>query len=298
MQFTKPPLSIPDQLVLLQSRGLLIPNPTKASKYLSPISYYRLSAYSLSFQDVNSGSHQFLPDVTFDDILNLYLFDRELRLLIFDAIERTEVSFRTQLVNQFSITYHAHWFEDAALFSISKNHADDLQILDKELKRSKEDFVNHYKDKYSKPDRPPSWISLEVASMGLLSRFYRNLKMCKAKKDIAAIYGLPTPYILESWMQSMSYVRNICAHHGRLWNRTLVTKPTLPQNTARPWLTDLELPPAKLYAFLCCLLYLRKAVNPKTAFAQRIVRLLEKYPNINTKRMGFPPQWKEEMIWQ
>lgn len=298
MQFSKPPISIQDQLVLLQSRGLLIPNPAKAAKYLSHISYYRLSAYSRSFQETNAANHQFLPGVAFDDILNLYLFDRELRLLLFDAIERTEVAFRTQLVNQFSIVFHAHWFEDSTLFSNTTHHTIDLKTLDNEINRSKEEFVTHYKNKYSNPVRPPSWISLEVASLGLLSRFYRNLKMCQPKKDIAAHYGLPTPYMLESWIQSMSYVRNICAHHGRLWNRTLVTKPTLPHNTAHLWLSNLAIPTTKLYAFLCCLLYLRKAVNPKTEFSHRIAKLLAKYPGIDSSRMGFPANWKDELIWQ
>jgi abortive infection bacteriophage resistance protein len=156
MQFSKPPISIQDQLVLLQSRGLLIPNPAKAAKYLSHISYYRLSAYGRSFQETNTANHQFSPGVAFDDILNLYLFDRELRLLLFDAIERTEVAFRTQLVNQFSIVFNAHWFENSTLFSNTNNHTIDLKTLDSEINRSKEEFVTHYKNKYSNPVRPPS----------------------------------------------------------------------------------------------------------------------------------------------
>lgn len=297
MQFSKPPLSVPDQLALLKSRGLSIGNEAKANKYLSNISYYRLSAYTLYFQKANSINHEFLPGVTFDDILNLYLFDRELRLLVFDAIERTEVAFRTQLVNQFSVAYHGNWFEDVALFSNNSYHSNCLITLDNEIKRSGEEFIKHYKNKYTNPSRPPSWISLEVASMGLLSRYYRNIKMCPPKKDIATHFGLPSPYILESWMQSMSYVRNICAHHGRLWNRTLTSSPTLPRNTSKQWLNDMTFPPNKLYAFLCCLVYLRKIVNPKSAFAIRIEKLLNKYPDINTNSMGFHYNWKAEPIW-
>ncbi|MCU0432064.1 MAG: Abi family protein [Bacteroidia bacterium] len=246
MQFSKPPLPVNDQLLLLQSRGLIIPDTAKAQKYLSNISYYRLSAYSIAFQNPASASHEFKAGVAFDDVLNLYLFDRELRIILFDAIERTEISFRTQLVNQFSINHHAHWFEDSALFANNYHYTKNLQKLDEELARSGEVFIKHYRNKYTLPARPPAWMSFEVASMGLLSKFYRDLKMCQAKKDIAAHYGLPHPKILESWLLSMSYVRNICAHHARLWNRTLILKPTLPRNTKYVWLQDTTVLPAKL----------------------------------------------------
>lgn len=297
MQFNKPPLSIPDQLALLQSRGLYIPDPAKASKYLSNISYYRLSAYSHHFQNPASTTHEFQSGVSFDDILNLYLFDRKLKLIIFDAIERTEVSFRTQLVNQMSINHHAHWFQDHSLFSNSIHHTKNLYKLDCEIERTGESFIKHYKTKYTIPARPPAWMSFEVASMGLLSKFYRDLKMCQAKKDIAANYGLPHPKILESWLLNMGYVRNVCAHHGRLWNKSLIITPILPRNTKYLWLNTVNFPSNKLYASLCCLLYMRKVVNPGTAFSKRIAQLFSNYPSVDNSKMGFPANWETEPLW-
>lgn len=298
MKFTKPPLGIQEQLDLLVKRGLTVPDPQKAAKYLSNISYYRLSAYAVSLRVPGDPLHTFMPGYSFDDLLDLYLFDRELRLLIFDAIERTEVSFRTQLINHFSVAHHAHWYEEANLFTNYTYHANAVRKLDEELNRSGEVFIKHYQNTYTSPQRPPAWMSFEVASMGLLSRFYRELKMCDAKKEIARHYGLGHPKMLESWMQSTSYVRNICAHHGRLWNRVITVKPTLPKQTAQVWLSNTAIADNRIYAFLCCLLYLRKMVNPHTAFANRLSKLFVRFPRVDSAKMGFPADWKAERLWK
>lgn len=121
IRFTKQALTIQEQVEQWVGRGLEVPNRTKAEHFLSVISYYRLSAYSLPFQ-LGSNDHRFRQGTTFDDILNLYSFDRELRLLVMDAIERLEVALRTQITNHMSVTYGPHWYLNSVLFNAGYKH--------------------------------------------------------------------------------------------------------------------------------------------------------------------------------
>lgn len=298
MQFSKPPLSIQDQIDLLRARGLTINNETRAAKYLSNISYYRLSAYTLPFQKSHDANHAFENGATFEKVLNLYLFDRELRLIVFDAIERTEIAFRTQLINQYCFAHGAHWYEDPSHFHNNYLYSKSLQKLDDEIDRSGEVFIKHYRVKYTTPMRPPVWMSFEVASMGTLSKIYSDLKMSGAKKRISDHFMLGHPKVLVSWMHSMCYVRNICAHHSRLWNRVLTLKPLLLTNPRQRWLSNNNIQVNKLFAFLSCLLYLRKVVNPKTTFAHKIRQVLRRFPEIDPTKMGFPKGWENEPMWK
>lgn len=297
MKYTKPALSIAQQVELLESRGVTVENKSKAENYLSNISYYRLSAYLLPFQDRTFAGHRYNNGVTFDDILNLYLFDRELRLLIFDIIERLEVAFRTQIIYQYSNDYGTWWYEDPKHFINNYHYSKDLARIDEEIERSNEVFIKHYRNKYTSPQRPPAWMTFEVITMGLLSKVFRNLEITDAKKRIARHFKLPTPYVLESWMHSITYVRNLCAHHSRLWNRTLTLKPQLLRKPKNTWLSSNNVNPSKLFAFLSCSLYLVKVINPNTRTGTRFRKLFEKYPNINLNAMGFPLNWKQEDLW-
>lgn len=298
MLYNKPVLRVEKQLELLQERGLVVDNEERAKNYLLNISYYRLSAYSLPFQKSEEGNHNFTEGTTFNDILDLYLFDRELRLLVFDLIERLEIALRTQIIYQYSLTHGAWWYEDPALYNKADFFIRNIKKIDEEISRSSEVFIGHYKSKYSSPERPPAWMTIEVISMGLLSKIFRNLKMSGAKKAVAAHFAVPNPYILESWMHSLTYVRNVCAHHSRLWNRTLTLKPKLPKKLSRPWVKNQDFSPNKLYAFLSCTLYLLKVINPNNRFSRQLKALQEAYPRIDFRNMGFPEGWEQEEFWQ
>ena len=298
MKYNKPALSIDQQIDLLIQRGLIIKDVAKAQNYLSNISYYRLSAYALPFQINNSPDHRFITNTTFDSILDLYLFDRELRLLIFDVIERLEIAFRTQIIYNYSTNHGPLWFEDPKHFTNNFYYSKNLSKIDEEIERSGEVFIDHFRSKYTSSNRPPAWMTFEVISMGLLSKVYRNLAMSDTKKAISKHFQVPTPYILESWMQSLTYVRNICAHHSRLWNRILTLKPQLLKKTNSPFLKHRDINPTKLYAFLSCCLYLLKVINPNTNFGNHFRELLQKYPDVRLKSMGFPEKWEEEILWK
>lgn len=184
MEYSKKPLSLLDQIDKLTSRGLIIDNRELTNRYLSNISYYRLRAYTYPFQNNEDGyDHEFIrKDIHFSDIIDLYCFDRRLRTLIFNAIEKIEVAVRTKIIQIYSeTTGDSNWYEDESLFKddsfwmneknestgrIERKEVFQYNVLmddiSHEVKRSNEDFIKHYFDKYSEPKNPPAWMTLEV----------------------------------------------------------------------------------------------------------------------------------------
>ncbi len=295
VKYTKPTLSIADQIRHLESRGLVISDQVAAKHFLSNISYYRFSAYLYPYRLLPSDNYA--SGTTFELVLDHYLFDREFRLLVFDAIERIEIAFRTQIIYQPSMLNGPFWFLDAAHFLRADRWKTQLVKLKEEVDRSGEVFISHFFNKYS-DSIPPAWVSFEVASFGLLSRFYQNLKFSfPAKKSIAQHFGLNEPRILQSWVRSMTYVRNICAHHSRLWNRTLTETPKLIQNPPVHWIAKPPRTNDKCYYFLCCLVHMLRQVNPQTTFTKRLRELIDKYPVIDAQNIGFPSDWKDDPFW-
>ncbi len=296
MKYTKPPLSISDQIKLVKSRGLIISDHHKAERHLSNISYYRLSAYMYPFKNLET--NEFINKITLDEIIDLYFFDKELRLLVFDAVETIEVSFRSQLIYYPSIKKGAFWFEDKSNFRNENRWLKHIKELDEKVYHSDETFIKHFLNKYD-DETPPAWMTFEVLSFGLLSKFYQNLKdSLNFKKEISRHFGVSQPIVFQSWMRSINYVRNICAHHSRLWNKVLTNKSLIPHNPPAVWISEKKPDNSKIYYFLCCLVYLLKQVKPDTDFVQKIESLFAKYPQVSKEAMGFPENWKNEKLWQ
>lgn len=298
MRYTKPPVSISDQIQKLRDRGLLIPNEGDAFRYLSNISYYRLRAYTYPYQNNANPEHPFMGRVSLEEIMALYTFDRKLRLLIFDAVEKIEVAMRTQIIYQWSISFGSHWHLDQQLYKDPGKFIKHLASLQKEIDRSNETFIEHYKTKYTQPEQPPCWMSLEVTSIGQLSLLFQNLKNCPEKKAVTHHFGLFGAEILENWMHNFCHIRNICAHHGRLWNRRIAIPITMPRKTKTEFITNKGAYPYKIYASLCAMVYVLSIINPESTFRQQLRDLLESCPHGQLKEMGFPGDWQKENFWQ
>lgn len=298
MQYSKPPLSIADQISKLANRGLKIDDISFAENKLKNISYYRLRAYTYPFQDNTHPDHPFIHSVTFEEIIKFYEFDRDLRILIFDAIERIEIAFRTLIIYKYAMTHGSHWFENKALFRNLQFYKNDIASLDKEIDRSDEEFIKHYKSKYTNPVRPPAWMSLEVVTFTTLSKFYQNLNLTTEKKAIARNCGLH-PFVLENWMHVLSNVRNICAHHSRLYNRTLSQAIVLPAYTyGNTWISNTAIDSSKLYAIICSMVYLLDRITPVDLYRTQISELFTKYPGIQPGLLHFPADWQKENFWK
>ena len=299
MHYTKPPQSISDQVALLISRGLVISDLATAEHFLHHISYYRLRAYTYPFQNNHDSNHPFKTGTTFEEIVETYIFDRKLRLLVFDTIEKVEVALRTQIIYQYAMVYGSHWYENSDLYRDANRQKSDLDILDKEIHRSQEQFIKHYRAKYTHPKRPPSWMALEVTSLGTLSKIYENLRLTNEKKGIAKHFAVGHPFVLESWMHTFSFIRNVCAHHSRLWNRPVITAPKLLDKSTKQWITDADtIDPHKIYATLCCMKYFLNVISPDNTFTHKIKDLFSLYPNIKPVKMGFPSNWDTQALWR
>jgi abortive infection bacteriophage resistance protein len=298
MKYTKQPISIATQISLLKDRGLIFEDEERAAHYLSNISYYRLRAYTYPFQDNEGKTHPFKKRVTFEEILKLYVFDRQLRLLLFNAIEKIEIALRTQIIHEYAIDHGAFWHLNAGLYNNHIRFAEDIATLTKEINRSKETFIEHYKATYTDPSEPPAWMALEVTSMGLLSKIFANLRSDKACKDrITAHFGLKDVDMLANWMRCFSLIRNICAHHSRVWNRRM-TKLSLPKKPVFQFIENKNIYPYKVYAYICCMQYILNIISPNHSFRDRIIDLMNKCPLLQEKEMGFPKDWQKEKIWQ
>ncbi len=296
MKYSKPAISIDVQIKKLKDRGLLFNDEVRAADYLSNISYYRLRAYTYPFQDNTSPNHPFIAKISFEDIINLYVFDRKLRLLIFDAMEKVEVALRTQIIYQYSLAHGSHWHTDPANYRNPMSFVGQMTDLNKEINRGAETFITHYQETYTSPAEPPCWMSLELSSMSLLSRIYQNLKLSAQKDAVANHFGMMNIRIFENWLFCFCNLRNICAHHGRIWNRRLV-KITLPYNTPNPFLQNSNVYTNKLYATVACLQYVLNIISPGSNFKNRLKDLMANCPLQQEKEMGFPNKWENDPFW-
>lgn len=293
--YSKQLISFTDQITLLKQRGLILGDELRALHLLQNISYYRLSGYWYPLL-ADKQRHIFKPGSTFEAAYNIYKFDSELRKLIIAELEKIEVAVRTQTAYILSTQYHAHWFEDSSLFSNPVRHTKVLAKIEEEYNRSDEEFITAFKAKYS-DHFPPNWMTMEIASFGTLSILYGNLQPGRAKRSIAAYFGLPDT-VFASWLHCIVYVRNICAHHSRLWNKILSIRPLMPRS---PRNTFIALPASgtqQTYFVLSMIIYLLNTVNPNHSFISRFKELLNRYPSIDVRAMGFPINWENEKLWE
>jgi len=299
--FDKKALTIQEQVEKLQERGLIINPNDNPAHYLSHISYYRLGEYWHSMQE-DKINHIFKKNSKFKDVISLYNFDRELKILLFDVIEKIEISLRTKLIYHLSLEYSPWWFQNFDLFINSKELVKTLANLEEELARTKEPSIkNHFKIHIDDQRFPPAWKSLEQTSFGSLSKLYGNLKnTIKSKDTIAKEFGAVNHTFLPSWLQSIAQIRNYCAHHSRLWNKNLPGTPKLLPNPHFNWIEDVPKQHEfqKLYVHLCIMKYLLDRIQPENNFTERLYNLFEKYPNVDPNAIGLKPDWQNEKLWK
>jgi abortive infection bacteriophage resistance protein len=302
--FNKKAFTVKEQIAQLQKRGLQIPNPALAERYLANISYYRLGEYWYVMQQ-DKAKHIFKPNSRFTDVIALYNFDAELRLLLFDVIEKIEISLRTKLIYHLSHEIDPWWFQNFELFNDSMALVKTLSNLQEELERSKDVTIkNHFKNHKDDKRFPPAWKALEQTSFGALSKLYGNLKPTVVSKNtIAQEYGAVNHTYLPSWLQSIAQIRNYCAHHSRLWNRNLPGTVKLLPKPPNPWINDAVNIPKQhefihLYVHMCLMKYLINTIHPNNNFTSRLNDLFINYPNVDPNALGMKPNWQQEPLWQ
>ena len=301
--YTKKPLTLDEQVARLKQRGLVFDDESEAIAYLFNISYYRLRAYTYPFQENGEGvEHNFTrKDIHFKDIIDLYCFDRRLRSLIFNAIEKIEVAVRTKIIQIYAeSTHNSHWYDNESLYRF--DYEDLMKHIEADVNRSNEDFIKHYNSKYNNPPMPPSWMALEVVSFATLSRVFKSLKSDSHKKYITEQFGLKKVAILENWLHAISNLRNCCAHHSRVWNRRFMVSVILPYDTLYPFMdrmTIKQIHTNKLFAVLSCVVYILDIISPGSYFKRNLKELLKSDCRLlDLKDMGFPKYWQSLSVWR
>lgn len=292
--YNKPAITYAAQVRKLKDRGLIINDEDLALHKLQHYNYYRLGAYWLPFESDHQ-THQFKTGTKFEDVLRLYNFDRLLRLTVLDAIERVEVSVRAQWAHKLGHLHGSHAHLDASISKNTRLWNQNKAALKKEVDRSDEVFIKHLKRTYNE-ELPPTWAACEVMSLGLLSKWYSNLKPPHTRRLIANVYALDES-ALESWLHHLTVLRNNSAHHSRLWNRDFSR--VLPRHTQnKPAKLKGEfVSDTRIYNSFIILLHMMDVLLINNEWRLRLKKLLLEHKNC-LPAMGFPADWQSRGIWK
>ena len=296
MKYTKPPLTSEQQANLLISRGLIADKDILIER-LESVNYYRLSTYLYTFR---LPGDTYKSVTTLDKVWKRYTFDRQLRLIVLDAIERAEVALKTQITQFFSYNHGPFGHFDKSKFDSSMSDNDYNNFISDirgKAETSKEVFVEHFRNTYDEFPELPLWVAVEIMSFGNVFTLYRNMKN-HDKRKISFKYNIAGK-ILESWIKSLNYTRNICAHHSRLWNRELAIRPYIPDYKNHPeWHSPEPIDNKRIFAVLSLLSYLITYVAPQSKWNERLKNLLNDYNEIPIADMGFKGNWQDYDFWK
>jgi len=293
-RFEKPAKSVEELIDLCEQRGLIIDHREKARKFFQYAGYYRLSGYMLPFQKKNHGgdSHDFVDNVTINDIIDLYIFDRKLRLLVMDAVERIEVAICSVISDTMSIAHDPHWFLDASNFKEAFDHENFMEKVEEAVIEvgQHQTFITHYRSTYDEPTHPPSWMLFEILHFGTVSKIYSSLPL-PHQKTIAKQFGVHYK-VLTSWLHTISSLRNICAHHSRLWNRVFGISP----KRMKAYQSHFE-KNDRFYAQAVTIKVLLDKIAGHSLWAKNLHELFNEFPKVPKNHMGFPEGWEKTDLW-
>lgn len=278
MQFPEQPLTPQEQVNFLQRKGMQFEDRKEAEFHLQHINYHRLRPYWQPFESTErGGGYHFEPPLPFEKVLDLYRFDRKLRLLILDAIERLEVSLRSRWSNQMALRHGPLCLERPSLFREGDLYRRSLDSLVHFYENSEDEFTVNFRRKYPQVELPPIWICSEMLSLGQLARWIGNLREGRDRQDVADAYRLREDVLL-SFLEHLTEIRNLCAHHARLWNRTFSPPFLLPRplpeglNQLQGQTRD------RLHNTLVFLEYLTNQICEGSSWGNRLQNLLRAHP--------------------
>lgn len=322
-RFRKAPLTPQQQLDHLRERGLDVRDPARALRLLEVTSYFRLIPYMRPFQVHGDTGRVFEEGARLNQIVAFYEFDSRLRQLVMVGIERIEVAARAAIDNHMAPAHGAHWYMDSSCFKDWYDQhrllADLTAQLDREREkfrrerqriessqapedvkqeriegRKRDNYPRFYAETYTDPPLPPSWAMVEEQSLGGISHLFVGLARDKDRKAIARRFNIHGP-VLGSWLHTLTFIRNICAHHARLWNRELAIPPRWDRNLDFPDGAGPNRVPRRLYTVIAMLVYLTAQVSPNTGWLDSLNELLESNPDIPRNPMGFPEGWRVQL---
>lgn len=326
MEYTKKWLPLEAQVEWLVQRGLEVDDPARAIRLLESVGYYRLTGYLYPF--LESGEQVDGKGRTTIRMLNTYRpgtalhhaeaiidFDRQLRLLVMEGVERIEVAVRMRIgyvLGRSSPFAH----EDPSCFDDSFTRANTdsrdpspskqvlwLERVKDRRDSSDEQFVAHFRQKYD--DHMPVWALTELLELGHLAKLYRGMRQ-KDAEEVATAFGIPQKKMMGSWLASLNYVRNVAAHHARLFNRKLQNAPSRPAAGMVPLLDHLRDPAAPkgdfgTYNALAIIAYMLRPIEAERSWAPRLAELFRTFPRshaLSVQSMGVPEDWHTLDLWR
>jgi abortive infection bacteriophage resistance protein len=325
VEYSKPWLSVESQVDRLVEHGLDVGDRGHAARVLEAIGYYRLTGYLYPFRkseeyDDDGRTHvrvlsDFRPGTRLAHAEEIIDFDRRLRMLVLDGLERIEVAVRMRI--GYVLGRSASFaYEDPSLFMSAftadgtdirdprpSKHVQWLQRVRDRQAGSDEQFVEHFRTKYD--DRMPVWALTEILELGHLSVLYRGMNQ-KDAEEIARAFGVPGKRMMASWLASLNYVRNVSAHHARLFNRKLQNAPSRPKIGQIPLLDHLRgSEDAKqvygTYNALAVIAYLLPSIEDGSTWSAQLATLLREFPTteaLTIQSLGAPKDWDSLTLWQ
>lgn len=287
--FTKPALNVNQMIDNLKSHNMVFSDEEAAKIALLTINYYRLSTYWFPFKiESGDGHYRFIENLDFSTILRHHEFDQTLRHKVMHGVEIIEIALRRALASELSLRNGAFAHQKSELYLNITLWEKHVIRFKKDFDESKEEFANHFRIKYSNLQLPPIWVSLEMSSFGVLSQFYSNIKDNQVRSAISQIFGLDEE-VLISFLRHLTSVRNLCAHHARLWNRKFVIKPKLPRripSTYKDMFNGSKVGSRQLFNTLVIMDFVISNLQPSFHFLNECEEIFSKYPEINTLYMG------------
>jgi abortive infection bacteriophage resistance protein len=298
--FSKPSMTFAQQIEHLRANGMAITDEATAEYWLRHVSYYRLSAYWLYFEyPKGQPGPRFRPGTTFENVTSLYDFDRRLRRLVMRGTEHVEVALRASWAYQLAHVGGPHSYLRQSIYRDRQEFQSSRRKLQLAVARSSETYIDHYRRKYTTPKLPPVWMVAEMMSFGQLSRWYTNIADRSLRNRVASPLGLPET-LLVPLVRHVTDMRNICAHHGRLWNRGFLHPPKLaikPADLNASLDLSANQAPAKLYNGLTLVAHVVRTVAPDSSWRSDLIELIRNQPLGDMDSMGFPANWSTRPLW-
>ncbi|MHD0616867.1 Abi family protein [Morganella morganii] len=284
----KPHKEYAEQLHLLLSRGMKIADHDRAIRKLMQVGYYRLSGFWYISRIIVTGddglsyrTDNFLPGTTFESSYDLYLFDKKLRLLMLDALERIEIHVRSVIAHEIGkidpLAYQKKSFINPVFLSETDNTFIKWQKkLDKKIEDSRDECITWH---IKKNKEIPFWVAVETWDFGQMSKYYAMLKGVYQDKIINR-FGIDNKKTFEIWLRSLNLLRNRCAHHSRIWNRKYTPLATIPSIDYFNLLSLGKLEKDRLYGLICIIWYLVKRIGPSSNWLRQVADLIDTKPNM------------------
>ena len=300
VSYTKPALTLEQQSDLLLSRGLKDISKENLVNKLSFINYYRLRGYTYPYQDNSLEDTPFLKTNSWNFIWNDYVMDSRLRGLLFESISHIEIALRTQIELVMSLKYGPTWYTDSRYFFNTNFFNKNLEELEKCWERSEEEFKKHYETKYIETELPPSWMIFETSTFGLTSKYYESINNSYSEKaEIAKYFGFGKAqvFIFISWLRHLTTVRNICAHHSRLFSRVNINRPVYPKKLKGAWVSNWP-NDERVYASVCIIKKLLDSCMSEYDFIGKLKPIVAMARKEQLPSMGFPKGWENEPLFR